>query len=134
QSAYNLMRIVNDILDYSKLAAGKLTLNEEVFSLRDCIDSANAVVLPLCHENENELHLVSYQEDIDIPAADNNKDIRYTIPDYVIGDYHRLRQILINVLSNATKFTRKGHIYTSLSLPVSTTTPTDSQDTSSSTI
>lgn len=104
QSGYNLMRIINDILDYSKLAAGKLKLEEKVFCLRDCIDSANDILLPLAKEKGNELHLIS---------IDNNTS---NLSEYFIGDFQRLRQVLINVLSNAVKFTSKGHIYTSVAV------------------
>lgn len=112
ESGYNLMRIINDILDYSKLAAGKLQLTEEPFALRECIESANDILLPLCKDNENELHIISWDTGG---------------PEFFIGDYHRLRQILVNVLSNAIKFTKKGHISTSVSVGVSPPTGTNAQ-------
>lgn len=89
ESGYNLMRIVNDILDYSKLECGKVTLNNKSFSLRDCLESALNIVI--------------------LKANDKNIDIKFDIqkhvPDTLIGDYQRLKQILINLLYNAIKFT-----------------------------
>lgn len=96
ESAYNLMRIVNDILDYSKLEAGKMVLTRKTFKLRDCIDSVNDIVM--------------------FRASEKNVSISYSIdrlvPEFIICDFQRLQQILINLLSNSIKFSYKnGRIF-----------------------
>lgn len=93
-SSYALLTIINDILDFSKVEAGKLELEEQSFSLRDCVESA--------------LELVS------AAATDKGLELLYMItpdtPDHFIGDLTRLRQVLINLLNNAVKFTDTGEV------------------------
>jgi signal transduction histidine kinase/DNA-binding response OmpR family regulator len=101
EAGYNLLRIVNDILDYSRLEVGKMILINKVFYLKNCIESSCDVVL--------------------YKAAEKNIDIQYHIdcdvPDFVIGDIQRLRQILINLYYNAIKFTtNNGKIITTVTL------------------
>ena len=99
-----LMHVINDILDYSKIESGKLNLEHQPFNLRDCIEECLDVQAP--------------------NAAKKNLDLAYLIepyvPDTIVGDMNRLRQILNNLLSNAVKFTNKGEIFISVkSRPIS---------------
>jgi two-component system sensor histidine kinase/response regulator len=89
-----LMAVINDILDFSKIEAGKLELDPIDFSPRDAIgDAANAVAL---RAHQKELELI-----VDIDAA---------VPLTLRGDPGRLRQILLNLLGNAIKFTDHGEV------------------------
>jgi PAS domain S-box-containing protein len=93
-SAGALMSVINDILDFSKIEAGKLALDPIDFSVRDAIgDAANAVAL---RAHQKRLELI-----VDIDAA---------VPDALRGDPGRLRQILLNLLGNAIKFTDRGEV------------------------
>jgi two-component system sensor histidine kinase BarA len=94
RSAINLMDIINDILDFSRLEAGRLQLEQEAFDLYQCLDDAVALLAPLAHQKGLELILLIYD---DVPTA-------------LRGDAKRLRQILINLLGNAIKFTSTGEI------------------------
>jgi CheY-like chemotaxis protein len=95
-----LLVIINDILDFSKIEAGQMDLEEDAFDLRECIESA--------------LDLVRY------PAAKKNLEMMYqmesAVPSTIMGDVTRLRQILINLLNNAIKFTDEGEIELSVAL------------------
>ncbi len=94
-SADNLLTIINDILDFSKIEAGKLELENTHFCLRsDILDNVTKVVELMAAEKGLEVTL-------DIPP---------NLPDQLLGDPVRLRQILINLLNNAVKFTQKGEI------------------------
>lgn len=93
-SGQNLLEIINDILDISKIEAGKLELEEIEFSLRDVVEKVFKIAM--VHVNEKNVELVV--------------DLDPDIPDIIIGDPLRLRQVLTNLLSNAAKFTEKGHI------------------------
>jgi len=93
-SAHSLLSLINDILDFSKIEAGKLELESISFSLRDCI---GGMLKPLAvRADQKHLELVP-----DIPA---------NVPDHLVGDPTRLRQILINLIDNAIKFTKQGEI------------------------
>lgn len=94
KSANNLVTIINDILDYSKVEAGKLTLVEEEFDLRSLIESCTA----LCAYQADKKNLKLL---VDIPLAMNT---------VVVGDKGRINQILLNLLGNAVKFTDEGHV------------------------
>ncbi len=102
RSADSLLKIINDILDFSKIEAGKFSLDPIPFSLRDCIE---ALVKELSiRALEKGLELVYY-----IDSAS---------PDALQGDPLRLRQLLINLIGNALKFTEKGEVaLTILPLP-----------------
>lgn len=93
-SGQNLLEIINDILDISKIEAGKLELEETEFSIRDLIDKVVKIIR--VHTINKEIELVA--------------DIAPSIPDIIIGDPLRLRQILTNLLSNAVKFTQEGSV------------------------
>jgi PAS domain S-box-containing protein len=93
-SADHLLAVVNDILDYSKIEARKLQLDSIDFDLRDSLgDTMKALAL---RAQQKGLELACY-----IPA---------TVPDALIGDPGRLRQVLINLIGNAIKFTDEGEV------------------------
>ena len=93
-SAHSLLSLINNILDYSKIEAGKLELEAIGFSLRHCVDE---VLKPLSiRANQKGLKLES--------------DIQTEVLDYLVGDVMRLQQILINLTDNAIKFTEFGSI------------------------
>ena len=91
----NLLGIINDILDFTKLEANKVEIVNGKFSLRNCIDSSISVI-----------NIKANQKGLDI-----NLSIDKSVPSFILSDYKRLRQILVNILSNAVKFTNKGYIY-----------------------
>jgi len=93
-SGKNLLNIINDILDFSKLEAGKLTIEEIEFNLEDELNntSSNFTLIAL----EKELEFI-----IDYPI---------TLPRRLYGDPTRIKQVLINLLGNAFKFTEEGHV------------------------
>jgi PAS domain S-box-containing protein len=89
-----LLHVIDDILDYSKIEAGKLDLERQPFNLRDCVEGALDIVAPRAWEKEIELACL-----IDEGA-----------PSGIVGDEARLRQVLLNLLSNAVKFTEAGEV------------------------
>jgi signal transduction histidine kinase/HPt (histidine-containing phosphotransfer) domain-containing protein len=93
-SSESLLKIINDILDFSKIEAGKLEIERRAFDLRTCIEESLDLLAPRAAEKRLEL---AYE------AAD-------TIPALVEGDAQRLRQVLVNLLGNAVKFTEKGGV------------------------
>jgi signal transduction histidine kinase len=94
QSADHLLTVINDVLDYSQLQAGKLRVQNETFALRDTVNTAFELFAPRVES----MHL-TYTCIID----DN-------VPQWVRADRHRLMQILVNLLGNAIKFTHHGHV------------------------
>ncbi|MEO8132577.1 MAG: GAF domain-containing protein, partial [Betaproteobacteria bacterium] len=93
-SGESLLTIINDILDFSKIEAGRLDLETQPFEVRDCIDSA--------------VELVRYRATQKKLAL--SVEIAEDVPGTVAGDITRLRQILLNLLSNALKFTERGEV------------------------
>ena len=93
-SANNLLNIINDILDFSKLDAGKMVIESIPFSLKDSMDEALTLLAPAAHIKNIELS-------IDLPP---------TLPDSLIGDTMRIKQIVTNLISNAIKFTPVGSV------------------------
>lgn len=91
-SGEHLLTLINDILDYSKIEAGKIELERAVFSVRDCIESAIDIAAGAAAKKQVELGYL-----MDAGA-----------PERAIGDVGRLRQILVNLMSNAVKFTASG--------------------------
>ena len=89
-----LLHVIDDILDYSKIEAGKLELEHEPFDLRECVERALEIVAPRAWEKGIELGCL-----IDEGA-----------PTGIIGDAPRVRQVLLNLLSNAVKFTEQGEV------------------------
>ncbi|WP_118951419.1 tetratricopeptide repeat protein [Taibaiella helva] len=94
QSADNLLVIINDILDLSKIEAGKIMIEKIDFSIRDMLQSIQEIMQLKAEQKGLELRI----------KVDDN------IPDRLIGDPTRLNQILINLVGNAVKFTDKGYI------------------------
>ncbi|MBK7036123.1 MAG: response regulator [Bacteroidetes bacterium] len=99
KSSDNLLHIINDILDLSKVEAGKMELEKIDFSLRDMIEQVKQILNYKAEEKG--LELIT--------------DIDFTIPDVLIGDPTRINQVLINLTGNAIKFTEKGSVTISVS-------------------
>ncbi|WP_177199843.1 response regulator [Flexibacter flexilis] len=95
-SGDNLLSVINDILDYSKIESGKLELETIPFSLKTCAEEVLAIV-----GNASNKVKISYEIDPKVPR-------------YVLGDSVRLRQVLLNLMSNAVKFTEEGSITLSI--------------------
>jgi PAS domain S-box-containing protein len=91
-SSLHLLGLLNDILDIAKIEAGKITLSPEPFALRAALDSVVSIIRPRCEEK----HVTLNVDCADVP------DSRF------VGDCVRLRQVLINLLGNAAKFTPEG--------------------------
>ncbi len=94
QSADSLLDIINDILDVSKIEAGKLDLVEEDFCLSDCIE-----------ETLNPLHIRAKAENLNLTSS-----IARRVPNGLKGDPGRLRQIITNLVGNSIKFTERGSV------------------------
>lgn len=93
-SAQSLLTLINDILDFSKIEAGKLELVHSRFSLRECLESSIRVLALRAHAKDLELVC----------------DVAPGVSDSLIGDSGRLRQIIINLVGNAIKFTPSGEV------------------------
>lgn len=94
-----LLTIINDILDFSKIESGKLDLEEQPFKLRTCLEEALDLLATKAAEKNLEL---AYFLDVSTPAR-------------IIGDVTRLRQILVNLVSNSIKFTHAGEVMVKVS-------------------
>ncbi len=99
-SAKGLLTILNDILDFSKIEAGRLELEEAEFSLRQQVDGVVDLLFPRAHERG--IELVSL--------------VHANVPDRLLGDGTRVRQVLMNLLGNAVKFTESGWIKVEVAL------------------
>lgn len=93
-ASYALLALINDILDFSKIEAGKLELEMTAFPLRDFIGESLKILAIKTYEKGIEL---AYQVSPDVP-------------DRIIGDPFRFRQVLLNLVGNAVKFTNEGEI------------------------
>ncbi|HVD99893.1 MAG TPA: ATP-binding protein [Cytophagaceae bacterium] len=93
-SGENLLLIVNDLLDTAKIEAGKMTMEEIPFSLKEVVSSVVTI-----------LHYKAAEKDLVLSVKINDD-----VPDYLIGDPTRLNQVLVNLASNAVKFTEKGSV------------------------
>lgn len=89
-----LLTIINDILDFSKIESGKLELEQAPFNLRDCVEAALDLVAARASEKGLDL---AYMIASDLPHA-------------LVGDVTRIRQILVNLINNAVKFTLAGEV------------------------
>jgi len=103
-SAESLLGILNDILDFSKIEANRLMLERVGFELRQTISETLKILVPRANQKHLELIL----------------DIADEVPQHVIGDPTRLRQVLINLIGNAIKFTANGEIVVSLAVEART--------------
>jgi len=97
QSSESLLIVINDILDISKIEAGKIELVQETFQVNDLVRDVHTIMQFKAEEKGLELKM-------DIPSE----------PIYVTGDANRLRQILINLIGNSVKFTEKGLVTTTI--------------------
>src|SRR5262249_739639 len=93
-SAEALLGVINDILDFSKIEAGKLDLEVVPFSLRDCLGDALVA-----------LALRAHQQGLELAC-----DVAPDVPDGLAGDPGRLRQVIVNLVGNALKFTEHGEV------------------------
>ncbi|MEX2175832.1 MAG: response regulator [Pirellulaceae bacterium] len=94
QSGESLLSVINDVLDFSKVESGRVELEHLPFSLRDTLGDAVKSLALRAHEKQLELAL----------------DVQRDVPDWLIGDPGRLRQIAINLVGNAIKFTPQGEV------------------------
>jgi len=93
-SSESLLTIINDILDFSKIESGKLEFEHRPFDLRMCVEDALDLLAAKAAEKQLDL---AYQVEDEIPAQ-------------VLGDVTRLRQVLVNLISNGVKFTAEGEV------------------------
>ncbi len=94
RSAESLLEIINDILDFSKIEAGKLTLDAITFCVHESVE--NVV---------RDMALRSHAKDLELTC-----ELDSDVPGWLVGDPGRLRQVLLNLVSNAIKFTDKGEV------------------------
>jgi two-component system sensor histidine kinase BarA len=94
RSAGSLLSIINDILDFSKLDAGKMIIENIPFSIRESIEETLTLLAPSAHQKNIELSL----------------RVSPKLPDSLIGDAMRIKQVMVNLASNAIKFTDKGSV------------------------
>jgi len=90
-----LLYVINDILDFSKIEAGKLAMENASFEIRTVIEDAVSLLVPKADEKNIEIYTM----------------IKESVPQEVIGDPARLRQILNNLVGNAVKFTERGEVF-----------------------
>ena len=107
RSGKSLMAVMNDILDYSLIEANSMTLERHAFDLEELLD--DCVQLFAATTSHNNIELLS--------------SICPNTPRHILGDPLRLRQVIMNLLSNAFKFTHEGHVHISI-----TTQPGDNAD------
>jgi two-component system, sensor histidine kinase and response regulator len=93
-SADSMISVINDILDFSKIEAGKLELDPISFNLRDQVEEITRALALKAHEQNLELIC----------------DVDPDVPEYVVADVTRLRQVLVNLVGNAIKFTKQGEV------------------------
>jgi signal transduction histidine kinase/CheY-like chemotaxis protein len=96
----NLISVINDILDYSKIESGSMEIEHEDFDLRGSVEEIMDLFLQKVALKGIDL---IYQIDLDVPVQ-------------IVGDNLRLKQILINLINNAIKFTEKGEVYLKINL------------------
>ncbi len=94
ESANSLLGVINDILDFSKVEAGKLELENVPFDIRDRLG-----------DTIKSLALRAHKKGLELAC-----DIQASVPEFVVGDPSRLRQIVVNLVGNAIKFTEQGEV------------------------
>ncbi len=99
---YQLMDILNDILDYAKISSGNVVVNMTSFNLLECIEEIYDIIIAKANINK--------------PYLDISYFIDSNIPDEIYTDRKRLKQILLNLLSNSVKFTESGFIKTNIDI------------------
>lgn len=99
-SASAILALINDVLDFSKLELGKMRFEEKPFNLSDVVEATIDLISIEAHRKGLELVI----------------DIDTILPEFIIGDANRLRQVLLNLVKNATKFTDLGYISCIVSL------------------
>ena len=109
-SAQHLLGIINDILDMSRIESGRMTLKNDEFSLAFLLEQVNTVVIGQCQDK----------------GLDYECEIEGRVDDYYIGDGMKLKQVLINILGNAVKFTDEGG---SVSLTVESVSQLENKET-----
>ena len=97
-SAEVLLALVNDVLDFSKLESGNMTMERTVFNLTDSVEQTVDLISMEAHKKGLEIVV----------------DISDKIPDFIYGDPARLQQVLLNFVKNAVKFTEKGYVSVSV--------------------
>jgi signal transduction histidine kinase/DNA-binding response OmpR family regulator len=101
-SADLALAVINDILDFSKIEAGRLELDPTPFNLRDLVEESLKVLAVRAHEKSLEL----------------TNNVRPKVPEFMIGDANRIRQVLVNLIGNAIKFTSVGEVAVQTDLDV----------------
>jgi len=99
-SAESLLNIINDILDFSKIQAGKQVLDPVSFNLCECLEETMKAMALRAHEKDLQLAL----------------DIGPAVPEFVVADATRIRQIIVNLTGNAIKFTTRGEVLVEVAL------------------
>jgi len=100
ESGESLLAVINDILDFSKIEAGKLQLDQAVFELREFLG-----------DTLKSLGLRAHRKGLELVCH-----IDPTVPDLLIGDANRIRQVVVNLIGNAIKFTERGEVLVSVSV------------------
>lgn len=93
-SGENLLQIINDIFNYSKIESGQMELDELYFSIHQCLDEIVDTFIPKCREKKLELLCI----------------IEPDVPEFILGDSDKIKQCLAKLVSNSIKFTRRGEI------------------------
>jgi signal transduction histidine kinase len=99
-SADLMLSVINNVLDFSKIEAGRLELDPVTFNLRDLVEETARALALRAHEKGLELIC----------------DVLPEVPEYVVGDVTRIRQVLVNLLGNAIKFTQQGEVELEVSM------------------
>ena len=100
ECSFNLITVINDILDFTKLQNNEIKLNIERVNIQECLNDINDIISPKIYEK----------------GLKSNFNISNEIPHYIITDPNRLKQILLNLLINSIKFTNKGSVSLNINL------------------
>jgi len=100
ECSFNLITVINDILDFTKLQNNEIKLNIERVNIQECLNDINDIISPKIYEK----------------GLKYNFNISNEIPHYIITDPNRLKQILLNLLINSIKFTNKGSVSLNINL------------------